>query len=191
MIKTALLLAKKDLTIILGRSAGLCQALLLGLLLIFLFSLSLQNGESLSPHAASTMFWLASVFCQVLIFQMLYAVEEQNRGKNRTANLALPPANHLAWQIFSRHFSFTGFPSPFHSRGFYFSQPAPRRTFPLCAFWNFSYRYRNLHVRKLARSTLYRTIRQRILAEHHPFSFIDSSFIICYFLMFGGTSGFT
>ncbi len=90
MIKTVLLLAKKDLTIILGRSAGLCQALLLGLLLIFLFSLSLQNGESLSPHAASTMFWLASVFCQVLIFQMLYAVEEQNGARTGLQTLPCP-----------------------------------------------------------------------------------------------------
>ncbi len=81
MIKLALLIAKKDLTIILGRSAGLCQALLLGLLLIFLFSLSLEAGQKLSPHAASTMFWLASVFCQVLIFQMLYANEEQNGAR--------------------------------------------------------------------------------------------------------------
>lgn len=90
MLRTALLLARKDLTIILGRSAGLCQALLLGLLLIFLFSLSLQAGERLSPHAASTMFWLASVFCQVLIFQMLYAIEEQNSAKTGLQLLPCP-----------------------------------------------------------------------------------------------------
>lgn len=90
MIQTALLLAKKDLTIILSRSAGLCQALLLGLLLIFLFSLSLQTGEVLSPHSASTMFWLASIFCQVLIFQMLYAIEEQNGAKAGLQTLPCP-----------------------------------------------------------------------------------------------------
>lgn len=90
MLKTAVLLAKKDLTVILGRSAGLCQALLLGLLLIFLFSLSLQAGEKLSPHASSTMFWLASVFCQVLIFQMLYAMEEQNGAKTGLQTLPCP-----------------------------------------------------------------------------------------------------
>lgn len=90
MLKTALLLARKDLTIILGRSAGLCQALLLGLLLIFLFSLSLQAGEKLSAHGASTMFWLASVFCQVLIFQMLYAIEEQNGAKTGLQILPCP-----------------------------------------------------------------------------------------------------
>lgn len=90
MLKTALLLARKDLIIILGRSAGLCQALLLGLLLIFLFSLSLQAGEKLSAHGASTMFWLASVFCQVLIFQMLYAIEEQNGAKTGLQILPCP-----------------------------------------------------------------------------------------------------
>ena len=81
MLKTALLVAKKDLKLILTRSAGLSQALLLGLLLVFLFSLSLQTGDRLSPQAASTMFWLSSIFCQVLIFQMLYTVEEQNSAR--------------------------------------------------------------------------------------------------------------
>jgi len=81
MLKVALLIATKDLKLILTRSAGLSQALLLGLLLVFLFSLSLQVGERLSPQAASTMFWLSSIFCQVLIFQMLYAAEEQNSAR--------------------------------------------------------------------------------------------------------------
>ena len=81
MLNTALLIAKKDLKLILTRSGGLSQALLLGLLLVFLFSLSLQTGERLSPQAAATMFWLSSVFCQVLIFQMLYATEEQNNAR--------------------------------------------------------------------------------------------------------------
>lgn len=81
MIRLALLIAKKDLKLILTRSAGLSQALLLGLLLVFLFSLSLQTGEKLSPQSACTMFWLASIFCQVLIFQMLYTLEEQNLAR--------------------------------------------------------------------------------------------------------------
>lgn len=78
MIRSALLITRKDLRLILARSAGLSQALLLGLLLIFLFSLSLQTGDKLSTQEASTMFWISSVFCQVLIFQMLYGAEEQN-----------------------------------------------------------------------------------------------------------------
>ena len=59
MLKLALALCAKDLRIVLARSAGLAQALLLGLLLVFLFSLSLEAGDRLSPQAAATMFWLA------------------------------------------------------------------------------------------------------------------------------------
>ena len=95
MLKIAFLIAKKDLKLILTRSAGLSQALLLGLLLVFLFSLSLQVGEKLSPKSASTMFWLSSIFCQVLIFQMLYAVEEQNSA--RTGLQLLPSQVQAVW----------------------------------------------------------------------------------------------
>ncbi len=79
MLRTALLIAKKDLKLILKKGAGISQALLLGLLLIFLFSLSMQSGEKLSPNGASTMFWLSSVFCQVLVFQLLYQIEDENK----------------------------------------------------------------------------------------------------------------
>ena len=34
-----------------------------------------MRGERLAPQAAATMFWLASAFCQVLVFNMLYALE--------------------------------------------------------------------------------------------------------------------
>ena len=74
MLKCALAVCSKDLKLTLTRGAGLVQALLLGLLLVFLFSLSLNAGDKLSPQAAAAMFWLASAFCQVLIFNMLYAV---------------------------------------------------------------------------------------------------------------------
>ena len=53
MLKLALALCAKDLRIVLARSAGLAQALLLGLLLVFLFSLSLEAGDRLSPQAAA------------------------------------------------------------------------------------------------------------------------------------------
>lgn len=81
MLKCAFALCCKDLKLTLARGAGLMQALLLGLLLIFLFSLSLNAGDRLSPQAASAMFWLASAFCQVLIFNMLYAVEEEAHAR--------------------------------------------------------------------------------------------------------------
>ncbi len=89
MLKLAVVICLKDLRLILTRGAGLVQALLLGLLLVFLFSLSLDAGERLAPQAAATMFWLASAFCQVLIFNMLYAVEETAQAR---LGLVLLPA---------------------------------------------------------------------------------------------------
>ena len=49
MLKAALLICRKDLTLSLSRGSGLLQALLLGLLLIFVFSLSLLPGQRMSP----------------------------------------------------------------------------------------------------------------------------------------------
>ena len=95
MLKLALALCAKDLRIVLARSAGLAQALLLGLLLVFLFSLSLEAGDRLSPQAAATMFWLASAFCQVLVFNMLYSLEEENGS--RLGLLTLPVPSQGIW----------------------------------------------------------------------------------------------
>ena len=95
MLRTALAICRKDLTIILSRNAGIMQALLLGLLLVFLFSLSLNTGDALSPQAAASMFWLATAFCQVLVFNMLYASEEI-RGA-RLGLLLLPAPVQSIW----------------------------------------------------------------------------------------------
>lgn len=74
----ALAVARKDLELTVGRGSGLLQAMLLGLLLIFVFSLSLLPGQLMTPEAATAIFWMASAFCQVLIFSTLYAHEEGN-----------------------------------------------------------------------------------------------------------------
>jgi len=50
----------------------------LGLLIIFIFSLSLPVGEIMSGQAAAAIFWLASVFGLVLLFNALYHLEEAN-----------------------------------------------------------------------------------------------------------------
>ena len=70
------------------RGAGIVQALLLGLLLIFVFSLSRETGETMSGQGAATIFWLSSAFCQVLSFNMLYGLEEANGSR---AGLLLLP----------------------------------------------------------------------------------------------------
>ena len=95
MLTCALAVCGKDLKLILTRGAGLLQALLLGLLLVFLFSLSLNAGDRLSPQAAAAMFWLASAFCQVLIFNMLYAVEESAQA--RLGLVLLPAPVQAVW----------------------------------------------------------------------------------------------
>lgn len=76
MLKVVLAVAGKDLRLTLARGNGLAQTLLLGLLLLFVFSLSQEVGTTMSPQGAATAFWLASAFCQVLIFNMLYGLEE-------------------------------------------------------------------------------------------------------------------
>ena len=88
MLKAALLIAAKDVTIVLMRGAGAWQAVLLGLVLIFLFSLSAGIGETPSPQTAAVIFWMATLFCQVLIYQTLYAAEEKNDAR---AGLILMP----------------------------------------------------------------------------------------------------
>ncbi len=88
-------LVRKDLCLTLARGSGLIQALLLGLLLIFVLSLSQEVGTTMSPQGAAALFWLASAFCQVLIFNMLYALDEGNGV--RQALLLMPQAVHCIW----------------------------------------------------------------------------------------------
>lgn len=95
MIGGAWQIASKDLHMVLMRGSGLVQALLLGLIMLFVFSLSQQVGESMSPQGAATIFWLASAFCQVLIFNTLYALEESNGA--RLGLLLMPRPLQAVW----------------------------------------------------------------------------------------------
>lgn len=76
MLKYAWIMLRKDLRLSLSRSNGFFQALLLGLLLIFIFSLSVGAGERASPENSASIFWLASTFCLVLIFSRMFAHDE-------------------------------------------------------------------------------------------------------------------
>ena len=94
MLKACLAMASKDLRLSFGRGGGLVQAMLLGLLLVFVFSLSLQPGQRMSPQGAASIFWMASAFCQVLIFSTLYAGEEIN-GQRQGLVLAPVPVQSV------------------------------------------------------------------------------------------------
>ena len=91
MLKAVWALTRKDLRLTLLRGSGLVQALLLGLLLLFVFSLSQEVGSVMSPQGAAAVFWLASAFCQVLIFNMLYGLEEGNGARQGLLLMPHPP----------------------------------------------------------------------------------------------------
>ncbi len=95
MPRVLMALVRKDLCLTLSRGGGLVQALLLGLLLIFVLSLSQEVGTTMSPQGAAALFWLASAFCQVLIFNMLYALDEGNSV--RQALLLMPQPVQCIW----------------------------------------------------------------------------------------------
>lgn len=90
MIRAALAIARKDITLLISRGTGLAQAFLLGLLLIFVFSLARGIAEEFSAQAAAAIFWMATAFCQILVFNSLYALEEEN-GQRQGLLLAPVP----------------------------------------------------------------------------------------------------
>ena len=78
MISSCLAIAAKDLRLAFAGGQGPVQAVLLGLLLVFIFSLSAAPGEHFSPQQAMAIFWLCSSFAVVLVFSLLFRFEEEN-----------------------------------------------------------------------------------------------------------------
>lgn len=95
MLYAAIAIAAKDIRLILRGGAGLAQALLLGLLLIFAFSLSRDPAAQVPAQSAATIFWLASAFCLVLCGNMCHALEEHSGG--RTGLLLIPAPVQSIW----------------------------------------------------------------------------------------------
>ncbi|GFK94273.1 hypothetical protein NNJEOMEG_02115 [Fundidesulfovibrio magnetotacticus] len=89
MLKASAAIAAKDLRLTLRGAQGLAQTALLGLLIIFVFSLSRRPGEEVPALAAAAIFWLSTLFSQVLVFNGLYALEE---GSGARLGLAMAPA---------------------------------------------------------------------------------------------------
>jgi len=91
MLTPALRIASKDLRLSLRGAQGLAQTALLGLLLIFVFSLSRKPGDPVPALAAAAIFWLSSLFSQVLVFNGLYSLEENNGARLGLAMAPMPP----------------------------------------------------------------------------------------------------
>lgn len=81
MLGASLCIAAKDMRLALRGPAGLARVVLLGLLLLFVLSLSRHPGEAVPAVTAAALFWLASAFCVVLVFGGLYEAEERSGGK--------------------------------------------------------------------------------------------------------------
>lgn len=81
MLRLAFALFRKDFFLLMVRGSALAQALLLGLLLVFIFSLAQGAGDKVPPETAGAIFWLSSAFCVVLIFNQLFALEEINGSR--------------------------------------------------------------------------------------------------------------
>ncbi len=87
-------MTSKDLKLIFSDGSGIIQPILLGLILVFVFSLSTPIGEEVSAQAAASIFWLATSFALILVFNTLYSIEETNQA--RTGLLLSPmPLQHV------------------------------------------------------------------------------------------------
>lgn len=95
MLSRARAIAAKDLRLVLAGGQGLSQAALLGLLLIFVFSLATPVGQTMPAQGAAAVFWLSSAFGLVLVFNTLYGLEE---GSGARIGLLLAPVPvHAVW----------------------------------------------------------------------------------------------
>ncbi len=90
MLPGACLIARKDIGLLLFKGQGLVQAALLGLLLIFLFSLA-GSGSRVPASWIAAVFWLATCFSLVLIFNGLYSLEEESRAREGLLLAPVPP----------------------------------------------------------------------------------------------------
>lgn len=95
MLGSALTICAKDLRTQVAGGVGLAQPILLGLVLVFVFSLSRPVGEFAPPQSGAAIFWLASAFAGVLIFNGLYAAEEG--AGSRTGLLLAPMPAAAVW----------------------------------------------------------------------------------------------
>lgn len=81
MIAASLLISGKDLRLLIFRSGAITQAFLLGLVIVFVFSLSAAPGEKFAPRENAAVFWLSSTFFSIMIFSQLYRLEEDNQSR--------------------------------------------------------------------------------------------------------------
>lgn len=75
-------IVSKDIKLIFSDGSGIIQPVLLGLILVFVFSLSTPMGDQVSAQAAASIFWLSTSFALILVFNTLYSLEEANQARH-------------------------------------------------------------------------------------------------------------
>ena len=91
MLNAVALLIKKDITLILLRGAGLLQPLLLGLIIIFLFSKVEINDHTSKTSLVSIIFWLASLLFLIHLLTILYSLEETTKTRLGLISMGVTP----------------------------------------------------------------------------------------------------
>ena len=81
MLSAALTIAAKDMKLMAGRGGPLLRPLLLGLLLVTLFSLAVGGAARASAETAAAVFWLSSAFCLTILMTALFDLEENSRAR--------------------------------------------------------------------------------------------------------------
>ena len=95
MLNAALTIAAKDLRLMAGQGSALSRPLLLGLLLLALFSLAISGEGKTSPATAAAIFWLVSAFCLTILMTGLFDLEET--AKARIGLLLAPIPTQAIW----------------------------------------------------------------------------------------------
>ena len=95
MLSAALTIAAKDLRLMAGRGGAVTRPLLLGLLLVALFSLAVSGETKPSPATAAAIFWLVSAFCLTILMTGLFDLEEA--AKARIGLLLAPIPIQAVW----------------------------------------------------------------------------------------------
>ena len=90
MFAVARAMLRKDCSLLLGRGGNILHAVLLGLIVIVVFSLAQETGTPFSPREAATIFWLSSLFCVVLLATELFSLEESQKTREALVLLPVP-----------------------------------------------------------------------------------------------------
>ena len=90
MFRRSRIIFMKDIRQVLSTKAEYLQALLLGMLFVFVFSLVRRPAEIFPIQLVAVIFWLISSFSTVLIANILYRLDEHGGIRSALLQIAIP-----------------------------------------------------------------------------------------------------